>query len=192
MVNVVEVFLVRETLQASATWYGVAGGAYGLGAFAGALLGGRLRGTGSLARGLVAAATVLCAGLAAMGAVPSVELLLPCGFIAGVGNGVLNVTVASLIMGRAHDAERGRVGALLTGVASGTQLAAYALAGALAGPFTPREIFLAAGLLGMLAPLALGRPLLRAANAVPFAPAATANSPSGAAIAGRTGANQGS
>lgn len=171
-VNVVEVFLVRETLGASTVWYGVAGGAYGLGAFAGALLGGRLRGTPSLARGFLLAAAVLSTGLAAMGAVPSVAWLLPCGFAAGVGNGILNVTLASLIMGRARDEERGRVGALLAGTASGTQLAAFVLAGALAGPFSPREIFVAAGLLGLLVPLALARPVLRAASAPSLGPAA--------------------
>lgn len=42
MVNVIEVFLVREVLHASATWYGLAGGGWGAGVLIGALLGGRL------------------------------------------------------------------------------------------------------------------------------------------------------
>lgn len=190
MVNVVEVFLVRETLGASAVWYGVAGGFYMFGAFVGALFGGRLRGTQTLARGFVLAAVVLSAALAAMGAVPSVAWLLPSGFAAGVGNGILNVTLASLVMGRARDAERGRVGALFTGVVSGLQLAAFAIAGALTGPLTPREIFVAAGLLGLLVPLALGRSLVRAASSTPFAPTVVANPPPTAAIATTVDANR--
>ena len=53
--------------------------------------------------------------------------------------------LTSLVMGRARPGERGRVSALVTGVASGTQILAFALGGALAAAFTPREIFVAAG-----------------------------------------------
>ncbi len=164
MVNVVEVFLIRETLGASTLWYGLAGATFSIGALTGAVLGGRLRGPARLARGFVGAAIVLSIGLAVMGTVPAVVWLLPCGLIAGAGNGVLNVALGSLVMGRARDDERGRVGALLTGVGSGTQLVAYVAAGLLAVAFTPREIFVAAGVLGLLAPVALGRSLLRGAG----------------------------
>src|SRR6478672_5670077 len=46
MVNVVDVFLVRVTLGASATWYGITGACYSIGALVGAVVAGRvLRGT---------------------------------------------------------------------------------------------------------------------------------------------------
>jgi MFS family permease len=170
MVNVIDVFLVRETLGASTLWYGLAGAAYSIGALTGAILGGRLRGPARLARGFVFASMVLSGGLAVMGVVPAVVWLLPCGLIAGAGNGVLNVALNSLVMGRARDDERGRVGALLTGVASGTQLIAFVAAGLLAAAFTPREIFVAAGVLGLLAPVVLGRSLLRGAAPTPVEP----------------------
>jgi hypothetical protein len=49
-------------------------------------------------------------------------------------------------------------------VASGTQLIAFAAGGALASVFAPREIFVAAGVLGMVVPLTLGPGLVRAAT----------------------------
>jgi MFS family permease len=164
MVNVVEVFLVRETLHASTTWYGVAGAAFSFGALTGAVLSSRLSGPVTLARGFVWSAVVLAVGLAAAGQVPSVQWLLPVAFVAGAGNGVLNVMLSSLVMGRARDAERGRVGALLSGVASGTQLVAFAAGGVLAGYFSPRTVFALAGGVGLAAPVLLGRRLVRAAG----------------------------
>lgn len=163
MVNVGDVFLVREALGASTTWYGITGAAYAAGVLAGALLGGRLR-PGRQARGFVASATVLALGLCAMGAVPSVGWLVPIGLVTGAANGVLNVALSAMVMGRAREAERGRVGAVLNGVASGTQLIAFAAGGALTGQLGPRAVFVLAGSLGVLAPLLLGRRLLRAAD----------------------------
>jgi hypothetical protein len=54
---------------------------------------------------------------------------------------------------------------VLNGVASGTQLAAFALAGLLAAVLTPREIFVAAGVSGLLAPMLFARRLVHAAAA---------------------------
>ncbi|HEX3336610.1 MAG TPA: MFS transporter [Jatrophihabitans sp.] len=164
MVNVVEVFLVRETLGASTTWYGLAGATLSAGSVVGALLAGRLRGVRALARGLVWSAIALAASLAIMGGVPSVAWVLPVGALLGAANGILNVALSSLVMGRARAAERGRVSALLSGIASGTQILAFAAGGALAAAFTPREIFVAAGALGIMVPVLLGRGLIRAAS----------------------------
>jgi MFS family permease len=178
MVNVVEVFLLRETLHAGTTMYGVAGATLSAGMLVGAVAAGRLRGPIGLARGFVGSAFGLAVAIGAVGVAPSVWWVLPFTTALGAMNGVLNVTLSSLAMGRARADERGRVGALIGGVASGTQIAAFAVGGALAGVFSPREIFVAAGLLGLVVPLVLGRGLLRAvaapaaaAEAVP-APAA--------------------
>jgi MFS family permease len=162
MVNVVEVFLVRETLHASALWYGGAGAAYASGVLVGALAAGRLRSSPALGRGFVGGAAVLGVGLVGMGVVPAVVVLLPVGFATGVGNGVLNVATGALVLGRAAADERGRVAALLGGVTSGTMLAAYAVGGELAGELGPRGMFVLAGTLGILAPALLGRGVLRA------------------------------
>jgi MFS family permease len=164
MVNVVEVFLVRETLGASTTWYGLTGACFAVGALTGALLCSRLRGRVTLARGFVVSAGVLALGLVALGLAPAVAWLIPAGFVTGAANGALNVTLASLVMGRTRADERGRVGALLNGVASGTQLVAFAAGGALAARLSPRTVFVLAGGLGLLAPVLLGGRVVRAAR----------------------------
>jgi MFS family permease len=164
MVNVVDVFLIRGTLGAGALWYGLAGATYSIGAFAGAIGAGRLRGAAQLATGLVAGCAVLAAGLAAMGVVPSVVWLLPIGVVAGAGNGVLNVALNSLVFGHTDADERGRVAALVSGVSKGTQLIAFVLGGVLTTALEPRAAFVLAGGCGLLAPLLLGRAVLRAAT----------------------------
>jgi MFS family permease len=165
MVNVVEVFLIRETLHASTTMYGVAGATLSAGMLLGAVAAGRLRGPLRLARGFVVSTLGLAVAIGAVGLAPSVWWVLPFTTLLGAMNGVLNVTLSSLAMGRTQPAERGRVGALIGGVASGTQIAAFAVGGALAGAFTPREIFVTSAVLGLVVPVVLGRGLLRAVAA---------------------------
>jgi MFS family permease len=165
MVNVVEVFLVRETLHASTTWYGVVGAVLSAGALVGSLCGSRFRGDSELARGFVGSCLALALAIVAVGLAPTVLWVLPAAAVLGLTNGVLNVTLASLAMSRTSTAERGRVSALLSGVASGTQILAFAAGGALASVLDPRTIFVAAGALGLLVPIALGRGLIRKAGA---------------------------
>jgi MFS family permease len=163
MVNVVDVFLVRGTLGASALWYGLAGAAYSIGAFIGAVGAGRLRGAVALSRGLVASCATLAIGLGAMGCVPNVVWLLPLGVIAGAANGTLVVTLSSLVYGHVAADVRGRIAALLSGVSNGVQLIAFVLGGVLTSALDPRAAFVLAGGCGLLAPVLLGRAVLRAA-----------------------------
>lgn len=167
MVNVVDVFLVRETLGASTTWYGICGATYAAGALTGALLAGRLSGVRRLAVGFVASTVGLGFGLVAFGLAPTVLWLLPIGFVTGVGNGVLNVTMASLIAHRTPESERGRVGALRNGIAAGTQLVAFAAGGVLTSLLSPRTVFVLGGAVALIAPLVFGRRLVRAAGEDP-------------------------
>lgn len=163
MVNVVDVYLVRETLRASTTWYGISAAAYSLGVLGGALAGGRLSSTPVLARALLGSATLLGLGLVAMGLAPNILWLCAAGLATGSMNGVLNVSTGALVMGTAAPHERGRVGAVLGAAVSGTQLGAYAAGGLLAAPLGPRGVFVLAGGLALLAPLATGMSLMRAA-----------------------------
>jgi MFS family permease len=164
MVNVVEVFLVRSTLRASTVWFGLIGAGYAIGLLLGALLAGRVRTRIEHAQWFVAAAALLGLGLVGMGLAPDVAVLLAVSSVAGAANGVLNVCLGSLVMGTAAPSERGRIGAVLGGVVSATQLAAYAVGGALAGAISPRQIFVGAGVLGLLAPVLMGAKVLRAAR----------------------------
>ncbi|MDQ1738433.1 MAG: hypothetical protein QOE53_85, partial [Pseudonocardiales bacterium] len=169
MVNVIEVFLVREAMHASATWYGVLGSGWGVGVLIGALLGGRFRGQHSLLRLTLASAIGLALGLLAMGVAPTAAWALPAVLAGGACNGLLNLAIGSLVGMRTAEAVRGRVAAIVGGLASAGQVGALLLGGLLAAVLGPRQIFVLAGLLGSLVPVALGRRLLASADR-PFAP----------------------
>jgi MFS family permease len=188
MVNVVEVFLVRSTLGAGPVWYGVAAAGYSLGLIAGALAAGRLRTAAAQARWLIVSAAALSIGLAVIGLSPDVLFLTVVGFGAGAANGVFSVCTSTLVLASTAPDERGRVSALLSGVVSGLQLGAYLASAGLAAVLTPREIFVAAGLLGVLAPLPAAGPLLRAVRRVD-GEAATAPAAQAAAATMSTGQN---
>ena len=162
MVNVVEVFLVRNTLQASATWYGVLGTAWAVGLLLGALTGGRLRGQPALVRAALVSAAGIGAALIGMGASPTVWWVAPAAVVGGASNGVLNLSIGALTGMRAADAVRGRVSATVNGLASGGQIGAMLLGGVLGAALSPRQVFLAGGLLSVAVPVALGHRLLTA------------------------------
>ena len=191
MVNVIEVFLVREAMHASATWYGVLGSGWGVGVLVGALLGGRARGgsTGPhrLLRLALTSAVGLSLSLAGMGVAPTAAWALPAVLAGGTCNGLLNLASGSLIGMRTADAVRGRVAAIVGGLASAGQVGAMLLGGLLAGVLGPRQIFVLAGLLGALVPVGLGRRLLRSADR-PFSPAAPLATERAAAVDGKVAA----
>jgi MFS family permease len=164
MVNVIEVFLVREVMHASATWYGVLGSGWGVGVLIGALLGGRFRGQYSLLRLSLASATGLALVLVGIGVAPTAAWALPAVVIGGACNGLLNLASGSLIGMRSAEAVRGRVAATVGGLASSGQVGAMLLGGLLASFLGPRQIFVLAGLLGALVPVGLARRLLASAD----------------------------
>jgi MFS family permease len=166
MVNVVEVFLVRSTFGASATWYGVLGAVWGVGLFAGALVAGRLP-QSRLAAGAVLGTIGLSAGLLGYAVAPGIWWVLPAGIIGGIGNGAINVTGFALVALRSAETHRGRVMASVNAVACAAQLGAYALGGVVGGLLSPRAVFGLAGLAGLLAPALLGHRLLTAARSAP-------------------------
>jgi MFS family permease len=161
---VIIVFLVRETLHSSATWYGLVGATWGVGVAIGALAAGRWRAASVLARGLVVAAFVLPLGISGYAVAPTVGWLLPSAIVGGIANGVLNVTTAALLMRRVSPAELGRVGAVIGAVSSGSEIGAYLLAGGLGQVLTPREVIAVAGLASLIAPIVFARRVLQTAT----------------------------
>lgn len=161
MVNVIEVFLVRDTLHASATWYGVLGGTWAVGMLAGSLVGGRWSSPPALVRMILISAVVLSLALGGYGFVPSVAGLLPLAVAGGAANGLLNLSTGAMTMLRAPADARGRVSAAVNAVASAAMIGAYVLGGVVATFATPRQIFVASAVLGLFAPIAVGRTLTR-------------------------------
>lgn len=164
MVNVVDVFLLRETLGASATWYGAVGASWALGMVGGSTYAGRLRGGGALSRHTVLGAGGLAAAIAGYAAAPSVVWVLPLAVVGGLANGVLNVTTNAVVLARAPEAARGRVSATVGAITSASLIGAMGLGGLVAHVLTPRQVFLAAGLLGVAVVLAFAPRLLKTAD----------------------------
>jgi MFS family permease len=167
MVNVVEVFLVRDTLHSSSTWFGVIGGLWGVGLLAGSMLGGRIRSSRNLGRLLVGSSIALALIVSGYAAAPTVGWLIPAALLGGVANGFVNLALMALGMGRAPAGARGRIAATFTAVASAAMVGAYVLGGLLATRLSPREIYLLAGGLALIAPLTLARRVLRSTAAEP-------------------------
>ena len=151
MVDVVLVYLVRETLGAGGVWYGVAEASWMAGMVAGALGAGRVGTERGQVRVTIAGVAVACAGVAGFAVAPAVGILVPLSVLGGVGNGYAGTCLSTLLMTRTPDRARGRVSAAANAVLGGAQGTSLLLGGVVAVVLSPRVIYAVAGLLGLLA-----------------------------------------
>ncbi len=151
MVDVVLVYLVRNTLHAGGVWYGVAEASWMLGMVGGSVGAGRVRTEQGRVGATVAGAALACAGVAGFAAAPVVGILLPISVLGGVGNGYAGACLSTLLMTRTPESARGRVSATANAVFGGAQGASLLLGGLVAGVLSPRAIYAVAGLLGLAA-----------------------------------------
>jgi MFS family permease len=164
MVNVVTVFLVRQTLHASAGWYGLVETTWMLGVVAGSVASARIAADARRAQATLAGAALMSLVFAGYGLAPAVAVLVPLSIAGGVGNGAVSVCVATLAMTRTDERARGRVSAALGAVVNGAAVISLGLGGGLAAVLDSRQIFLLAGGVGTLvtavaAARVAGRPL---------------------------------
>jgi MFS family permease len=148
MVNVVTVFLIRQTLHAGAGWYGLLEATWMVGVVCGALAAARIPTDTRRAHAVLAGAALMSVTFAGYGLAPAVAVLVPVSIAGGVGNGLVNVCVATLVMARSDERVRGRVSAALGGVANGAGVISLVLGGGLAAVLDPRQVFLLAAVLG--------------------------------------------
>ncbi len=151
MVDVVLVYLVRDTLHAGGVWYGVAEASWMAGMVAGSLGAGRVGTEHGQVRATIAGAAVACAGLAGFAVAPTVGILVPLSVLGGVGNGYAGVCLSTLLMARTTDSARGRVSSAANAIFGGAQGTSLLLGGAVAIVLSPRAIYALAGLLGLAA-----------------------------------------
>jgi MFS family permease len=151
MVDVVLVYLVRDTLHAGGVWYGVAEASWMAGMVAGAIGAGRINAEGAQVRTTIAGAAVACAGVAAFAVAPAVWILVPLSVLGGAGNGYAGVCLSTLLTSRTPDSARGRVSAAAGAVFGAAQGASLLLGGAVAVVLSPRAIYAVGGLLGLAA-----------------------------------------
>jgi MFS family permease len=149
MVDVVLVYLVRETLHAGAVWYGVAEASWMAGMVAGSLGAGRVGTERGQVRATIAGVALACAGLAGFAVAPVVGILVPLSVLGGIGNGYAGACMSTLLMVRTPDRARGRVSATTNAVLGGAQGASLLLGGVVAVVLSPRAIYAVAGLLGL-------------------------------------------
>ncbi len=151
MVDVVLVYLVRDTLRAGGVWYGVTEASWMAGMVAGSVGAGRVGTEHRQVRATIAGAAVACAGLAGFAVAPAVGILVPLSVLGGVGNGYAGVCLSTLLMTRTTDSARGRVSSAANAIFGGAQGTSLLLGGAVAIVLSPRSIYALAGLLGLAA-----------------------------------------
>jgi len=142
-VNVVEVFLIRDDLGASATTFGLLEAFFGAGAVAGSWGAGRLAtDTARVRCALVGlAGTALSIGLA--GLAPTIAVLAVCLVLLGAFEGGANAAIGPLYVLRPADADRGKVLAAVSGVSRAGSILALGLGGLVGGWLGPRPTFVA-------------------------------------------------
>ena len=151
MVDVVLVYLVRDTLHAGGVWYGVAQASWMAGMVAGSVGAGRIGTEPGQVRATIVGAALACAGVAGFAVAPAVGILVPLSVLGGVGNGYAGACLSTLLMTRTADSARGRVSAAANAVFGSAQGASLLLGGVVAIVLSPRAIYAVAGLLGLTA-----------------------------------------
>lgn len=152
MVNVSLVFFVQGILRAGASVYGLLGSAWGLGLVVGPLVATRLQRRHRLQTLALLGATGVGAGLSAAGAVSMLVAVLPAFVLSGIGNGVQNVSMRTLLASHFPTQTHGRVFATYIAIMNAAVLAGFFLAGWL-GPGLSRLTILGGGSATILAAL---------------------------------------
>lgn len=156
MVDVVTVYLVRDTLHAGGVWYGVTEASWMAGMVAGSVAAGLARTEARQIHATIGGAALACAGVAGFALAPSAAVLVPLAIVGGFGNGYAGTCLSTLLVTRTPDSARGRISATANAIFGGTSGASLLVGGAVAVALSPREIYAVAGLLGLAAAAIMG------------------------------------
>jgi MFS family permease len=164
--DVIAVFFVRGTLDASAQTYGLVMAFWPIGMVIGAWVQAKMAeraSDGKLTVWLFGTLATTAAGVILLAGVPSAMWIIPLWLIGGALNGADNVLVTTLVARRSPVAVRGHVAAVMQAAIQGALLAGYIGAGlALNYHANTRMIILVCGLLAVSAVLVIS-PWVRAA-----------------------------
>jgi MFS family permease len=103
----------------------------------------------TVARRLVYAAAVVCAGILATGSVDSPWWIVPCYLLGGAGNAAINVCTGTLVGRRVPADARGRANTAASMRVQAGSLIGFVSGGLLLAVFEPRAIVLGSGALGL-------------------------------------------
>ena len=155
--NVVEIFLIRGDLGASAAGYGATMAAFMLGSIAGPALAGRVVGDRARVSWTAACAGAMGALTVAIGLSPTIAVALPLFVVVGVCGGALNALVSILIVTRTPERVRGRVLSTVNGTARGFSVLAMVTGGLCGQLVGARSTFVGCGLVSVLAAVVVMR-----------------------------------
>lgn len=150
-VNVLEVFLCRDVLNATPAEYGFSEVAFGVGAVGGSVVAGLMRTARARALSAISSFGCLALLIVASGLAPSFWVYLALAVPLGVGNAVGNGVFGALVMTRVADHNRGKVMSTLGGTLRVASVSALALGGLAGSVLGPRPTFVAGGVLGAVA-----------------------------------------
>lgn len=173
MANVVEIFLVRRTLHASALWYGGLGAMWAAASLLGAVAASRISLNSHRVKACIWGIGAMTVAFMGFAVAPTVSLLIPVATLGGVGNGLINVCFGTVVMTRTLDRDRGRVSASLGAVMNSAAITSLLLGAVLASFVSPREVFFIAGILGSAAVVVMAPRVIRAARLASVPDAAT-------------------
>lgn len=163
MIFVADVFFVTKTLHASAFQYGLTSTFFGIGTVVGALMAARLP---QKAKTLVTFGEMSIAGIgitfAGVGLVESIYYMYPLLLVGGLFVGYVNVCYNSMVMIRAAEEFRGRIGSASGAIFTSGNLGATALGGVLLMWFAPRTVFQVGGVASLVTVLLFGPLCFRA------------------------------
>lgn len=149
-VNAVEVFLVRDVLDASPAQFGVAAVVAGAGAVVGALAAGAVLDPTRRVPVTLTALGLTAATQVGQGLSPGFAFFLLMCLVSGVALGLANALIVVVILQETPEELRGRVVAVVSGVARSGSVVATVLGGSLGVAMGPRLTFVTTGLLGVL------------------------------------------
>jgi MFS family permease len=149
-VNVVEVFLVTDELGLGASGFGAITATQGAGAIVGAWCSGRLRDDQIRSRAVLVGMAAIGGFCVLMGLAGGVVTLAAGALGVGLGGGLLNASVSSLIVTRTAEHLRGRVIAAMNGTIRSFSVLALLLGGLVGAALGPRSTFVSGGGLALL------------------------------------------
>ncbi|RAO29645.1 putative MFS-type transporter YfiS [Micromonospora saelicesensis] len=153
-INVIEVFFIRETLEGSATTYGLVSAAWMAGMLPGTWLAVRLArrldDDAALVRGVLATLAVCSLMVLLAATVPAAGVLVPLWLVGGAANGGENVFANLLTARRVPEAMRARAYASYGAAVQGGSMAGFLIGGALLAVVPPRPLIAGAGVVGLL------------------------------------------
>jgi MFS family permease len=175
-VNVAEVFLVTDVLDASAAMYGLMGTLFAAGALAGALLAPRLHAETApdpdrrLSQGVLIACLTVSFGIGLAACAPSLLVLGAASLVIGVGQASISIWAQVLVVRRTPDEIRGRVFAALQAAMNGAMMLALGAGGLALALTGPRVVVAVAAAAAALVILALAPVMLRQGRSLATSP----------------------